>query len=352
MNERPVRVTLARKSTSFDSPLLGVIKGVCPVTLPVRRLKRITSSTSPYQKPNFASPNLYSSPSRLYTLLKCYTWREVKGHLGHVIGRGGFGKVYKAHIHGFDLAVKRLRYTMMNKNTIMKSLQSERLAVGLSHRNVVATYHINDQTDPAYIIMEYVGSQTLQHIIDDTSIRQERVKYYGHDVASALEYIHSLNLVHLDVKPSNVLITCYNLAKLGDFGCSQKLHWDDVGDSISPTNRSDITGTVAYRAPELLKGSPPACSADIYAFGILLWQMLSLKHPYLGRDNHMVIFAVVAHGLRPSLSCIESADDDLVTLCQQCWSANALSRPSASNIIKVLENLCAEQDVHIRRLLF
>lgn len=73
------------------------------------------------------------------------------------------------------------------------------------------------------------------------------------------------------------------IVRAGDFGCSQKLHWDDTGESISPTNRSDITGTVAYRAPELLRGSPPAVPADIYAFGILLWQMMSQKHPYVGK---------------------------------------------------------------------
>lgn len=69
----------------------------------------------------------------------------------------------------------------------------------------------------------------------------------------------------------------------GDFGCLQRLNWDETGDIISPTNRLDVTGTVAYRAPELLKGCPPSLQADIYAYGVLVWQMLSQKHPYSGR---------------------------------------------------------------------
>ena len=69
----------------------------------------------------------------------------------------------------------------------------------------------------------------------------------------------------------------------GDFGCSRKLHWDDDDVRASATHRSHVTGTVAYRAPELFRGLSPTPAADIYAFGIFLWQMLSQKHPYIGK---------------------------------------------------------------------
>ena len=68
---------------------------------------------SPLKNKSCGSPTYYGSPSRLHTLFKSYTWREVKGHLHHTIGRGGFGCVYKANIHGFDLAVKKMRYGLL-----------------------------------------------------------------------------------------------------------------------------------------------------------------------------------------------------------------------------------------------
>ena len=68
---------------------------------------------SPLKNKSCGSPTYYGSPSRLHTLFKSYTWREVKGHLHHTIGRGGFGCVYKASIHGFDLAVKKMRYGLL-----------------------------------------------------------------------------------------------------------------------------------------------------------------------------------------------------------------------------------------------
>lgn len=79
------------------------------------------------------------------------------------------------------------------------------------------------------------------------------------------------------------MCVAYVFILTGDFGCSQKLNWDDEAEIISPTNRSDITGTIAYRSPELLKGCPPSTKADIYAYGIVLWQMISGKHPYSGK---------------------------------------------------------------------
>jgi len=73
------------------------------------------------------------------------------------------------------------------------------------------------------------------------------------------------------------------LFPIADFGCAQRLNWDDTGESVSPTGRSDITGTVAYRAPELLKGYSPSVKADIFALGVLIWQMMTGKHPYSGK---------------------------------------------------------------------
>lgn len=70
------------------------------------------------------------------------------------------------------------------------------------------------------------------------------------------------------------------------------------------------------------------------------------------QDNHMVIFAVVAQGLRPSISSIETAEEDLVSLCQQCWSTDPAHRPSAKAVIGLLEGICADHDLHVRKALF
>lgn len=86
--------------------------------------------------------------------------------------------------------------------------------------------------------------------------------------------------------PNNDALQCIRLLLLGDFGCLQRLNWEDMGDIVSPTNRLDITGTVAYRAPELLRGCPPSLQSDIYAYGVLVWQMLSQKHPYSGKVSY------------------------------------------------------------------
>lgn len=106
---------------------------------------------------------------------------------------------------------------------------------------------------------------------------------YALDMSSALAYIHQQGFVHLDVKPANVLITLPDdRCKLGDFGCSQPLDCRHpvsgvVGEhvmAVCPTLRSELMGTFAYRSPELFRGKPATAKADVYALGIVLWQLV------------------------------------------------------------------------------
>ena len=111
---------------------------------------------------------------------------------------------------------------------------------------------------------------------------------------------------------------------------------------MSPTQRSYLTGTFAYRAPELLRGEPPSTKADIYSLGISLWQMASRDSPYAGENQHVVIFGVVAYNLRPNMPCKFLDLTDPVEQCYQdlfleCWEAEPNGRPSATQLAQVLQ---------------
>jgi proto-oncogene serine/threonine-protein kinase mos len=160
---------------------------------------------------------------------------------------------------------------------------------------------------------------------------------YSIQVASALAYAHTQKVAHLDLKPANILITSTDDCKVGDFGCSQRVEFDTG--IVSPTNRSILTGTFAYRAPELLRGEPPTFKADIYSYGITMWQMRSRETPFTNQNQHVVIFGVVANGLRPKdpepsdTDPFELSYKDLYT---QCWDACPLDRPSAHELVELL----------------
>ena len=109
---------------------------------------------------------------------------------------------------------------------------------------------------------------------------------------------------------------------------------------VSPTQRSYLTGTFAYRAPELLRGDAPTPKADIYSFGVTLWQMASGEAPYSGQNQHVVVFGVVAYNLRPELSSsivgksssIINSEQKYVAIYRDCWGAKQVLRPSADAV--------------------
>lgn len=175
-----------------------------------------------------------------------------------------------------------------NKMIALESLRAELFVVrmNLNHPNIIRTLGTTtsgrDVDDLPFLVMEFAGSRNLQDIIlsPEEEICAFRRFKYAAGIARALEYTHAKGIVHLDVKPANVIVDEYDTCKLGDFGCAQRL-----GESCD--NEFSITGTTHYRAPELLKGFIPQTSADMYSMGILSWTILTREPPY-GAENIQV----------------------------------------------------------------
>ena len=180
----------------------------------------------------------------------------------------------------------------------LESLRAELFVVrmNLCHPNIVRTLGTTspgrEVDDLPFLVMEFAGNRNLQHIVDDIDHEElnvfRRIKYATH-IVRALEYVHAKGIVHLDVKPANVIIDDTDTCKLGDFGCAQKLGECDNEFTPSPS----ITGTTVYRAPELLRGFTPQCAADIYSVGILLWTLLTRETPY-GPENLQVNMRMIS----------------------------------------------------------
>ena len=210
------------------------------------------------------------------------------------------------------------------------------------------------------------------------------VNSYAHDVSSALSYIHRRRLVHLDVKPANIIVTDSDRCKLTDFGCSQRLppvslDDDDDQEAAASVKRSEavqrprssphragsptFNGTFAYRAPELLRGGVVSPAADVYSLGVTLWQLRSRASPYSGRNWHAVIFAVVAYHDRPDTSPalrrrrptdgrLPTAVSDVArtpdrryrNVFRSCWNANPDARPSAAELVRLFRAWRTELD--------
>ncbi|XP_059182907.1 proto-oncogene serine/threonine-protein kinase mos [Centropristis striata] len=269
------------------------------------------------------------------------------------VGSGGFGSVYKAEYFGETVALKKVKKCTKNKLASRQSFWAELNAGHLRHRNIVRVIAATTCVPPGFgdegsigtILMEFVGDRNLHQILYACvePLGEDKWHKYATDIAHGLRFIHSHSVVHLDIKPANVLVSREDVCKIADFGCSLKLDYKCEFSAISP-HLSHVGGTYTHRAPELLKGEELTPKADIFSFGITWWQLITREQPYTGDRQH-VLYAVVAHNLRPSVRDQDhpvfgsEQGRQVRTLLGRCWSGEGLCRPSAQELLLHLEQL-------------
>ncbi|XP_038136095.1 proto-oncogene serine/threonine-protein kinase mos [Cyprinodon tularosa] len=312
----------------------------------------ISVCSSPLQQRGLGA-TLQVPPQRLHGKLGSRPWSSVihwqQLRCVEAVGSGGFGSVYRAEYLGQTVALKKVKRRTKNRLASRQSFWAELNAAHLSHRNVVRVLaastcvpaDFQDEGSIGAIVMEFVGSRNLQQVIYESPepLEEARCLRFSSDMAEALRFLHAHLLVHLDVKPPNVLLSPGGVCKLADFGCSLQLERERAPSSISPL-LSHGCGTYSHRAPELLRGQPVTPKADIFSLGITMWQLLTREPPYTGDRQH-VLYAVVARDLRPSLSHAVFASAQgrrRAELLGRCWSAEVRRRPSAEELLELLRS--------------
>ncbi|XP_069587469.1 proto-oncogene serine/threonine-protein kinase mos [Ranitomeya imitator] len=269
-------------------------------------------------------------------------WEQVR--VLEPLGSGGFGSVYRATYCGQTVALKKVKRCSKNRLASRQSFWGELNAACLRHPHVVRVVAASaccpgEPGSPGTIIMEYAGSSTLHQRIYGRGppLGRERCVRYARHIADGLGFLHREKVVHLDLKPANVLLAPRDLCKIGDFGCSQRLR-DGEEDPCSTLLRH-LGGTYTHRAPELLRGDPVTVKADMYSYAVTVWQMVTRELPYTG-DRQCVLYAVVAYDLRPEIGQVFSdteAGRALGGIIQSCWVPRPEERPSAEAVLHSLQ---------------
>ena len=203
-----------------------------------------------------------------------------------LLGVGGMGMVYLAHDNQLDLdvALKVLRSGGGANEMQLERFRSELvLARQISHRNVVRIHDIGQSGELWYITMDFVDGESLKHVLDlEGGLDAARATSIAADLADALAEAHHAEIVHRDVKPANVLIS-NDRAYLTDFGIARSIHADGL------TRAGEVIGTLDYLSPEQARGVSVDGRADIYALGLLLFEMLTGKRPFTGETAEEVL---------------------------------------------------------------
>jgi eukaryotic-like serine/threonine-protein kinase len=219
-------------------------------------------------------------------------------------GAGAMGVVYRAHDENLqrDVALKLpLERAVLNDALRSKWLAEARAASALNHPNICTIYEVGEFEGQPYIAMEYLPGKPLNECIPEGGLPTETVLEYGAQIASALEHAHTHGVLHRDLKSANVRQSGTGQVKVLDFGLAVSIREKPLEDATqtSPTDHAGAPGTLAYLAPEVLTGIPADPRADVWALGVLLFEMASRSHPFPGRTTFELCSAILKEAPRP-----------------------------------------------------
>jgi predicted Ser/Thr protein kinase len=228
------------------------------------------------------------------------------------IGRGGMGIVYLARDTKLDrrVALKTLPAAFRLDSRRRERLKAEaRAAASLSHHDNIATVHALEELNGAlWIVYEYVEGRTLRELLrQDGALGPDVLINIARQVARGLAEAHEHGVVHRDLKPENVMVTVKGGVKILDFGLARQLH--AAGDERL-TRDGTVVGTPAYMAPEQFQGRDVDAAADIFTFGVMLYELASGTHPFEGGDSESTI-GRIQHYEPPDLSALQLSGLDV-----------------------------------------
>lgn len=202
--------------------------------------------------------------------------------LKELIGQGGMADVYLAYddILKREVAVKILRSSLTGDPIYITRFHREaRAAAALCHRNIVEIYDVGEEDDLYYIVMEYARGQTLKELINKRgALHYVEAVDIMKQVVSATALAHSMGIVHRDLKPQNILVTDSGIVKIADFGIASI-------QSLSQVTQTDtIMGSLHYLAPEIARGEKATPQSDIYALGVVFYELLRGDVPFNGES--------------------------------------------------------------------
>ncbi len=228
------------------------------------------------------------------------------------------GEVYRARDSklGRDVALKVLPAEFArDAERVVRLKREARVLASLNHPNIAAIYGLEEAEDVCALAMELVEGPTLAARIGKRAMAQEKALPIAKQIVEALEYAHERGIVHRDLKPANVKLTAEGTAKLLDFGLAKTLEGaiGSPAETVEGTRSGAVMGTAAYMSPEQAQGKAVDRRTDIWAFGVVLYEMLTGKQVFQGESTAEVLAAVLKE--EPKLDELPAGVRKVVARC-------------------------------------
>src|SRR5579864_577113 len=257
---------------------------------------------------------------------------------------GGMARVYRATdtVIGRTVAVKILTEEgCADEDAKSRFLQEARLAGNITHDNIISIYDFgeDDQGRP-FMVMEFLKGEDLRHAIKNGTTGDIRNKLrIAHDLGRALEHIHTQQIIHRDIKPDNVHITTAGAVKLMDFGISKM-------QNSTRTTTGVVMGTPYYMAPEQVLGRSVTPLVDVYAFGVLLFELMTGSKPIVGDTVERIFYQILQEPLNVEPMKQAGVPEPVINLVVRCTDKDPAMRPQGfGDVCSRIEKILAEWEI-------
>ena len=251
------------------------------------------------------------------------------------LGAGGMGEVYRAHDSRLDrtVAIKILPTSFAaDQDRLQRFAQEARAAAALNHPNILSIFDIGEDHGTTYVVSELLEGETLRARLQKAPIPLRKAINYALQIAHGLAAAHGKGIVHRDLKPENLFLTNDDRLKILDFGLAKMMRHPgagETGDAMTvqvATEAGMVMGTVGYMSPEQVRGKPAVPESDIFAFGAILYEMVSGKRAF-HRESAADTMSAILHEEPPELTeTARNVPSGLERIVRHCLEKNPAQR--------------------------
>ncbi|GMI94991.1 MAPKKK delta-1 [Hibiscus trionum] len=259
-------------------------------------------------------------------------WEDLQ--IGERIGIGSYGEVYRADWNGTEVAVKKFLDQDFSGDALVQFKCEVEIMLRLRHPNVVLFMGAVTHSPHFSILIEFLPRGSLYKLLHRTNpqLDEKRRMRMALDVAKGMNYLHTSHptIVHRDLKTPNLLVDKNWVVKVCDFGLSRMKHHTFL-------SSKSTAGTPEWMAPEVLRNEPANEKCDVYSFGVILWELVTLRIPWKGLNPMQVVGAVGFQNRR--LEIPEDVDPMVAQIIRECWQTDPHLRPSFAQLMSRLRHL-------------